>query len=93
MDFPLLTDAKAIIIKYLASFGLEPVGASTQEILRVEAGMEMNLMPCQKGAFVNLAAIQEKSDTMFFTALQTACDRMAGRAFLNKYSKNTCHTF
>src|ERR1700740_3102781 len=34
MDFPLLTDAKAIIIKFLQSFGLTPVGYSTQEVLQ-----------------------------------------------------------
>jgi hypothetical protein len=34
MDFPLLTDAKAIIVKYLHSFGLKPVGSSTQEVLQ-----------------------------------------------------------
>lgn len=34
MDFPLLTDAKNIIIKHLHQFGLRPTGTSTQDVLR-----------------------------------------------------------
>lgn len=64
MDFPLLTDAKAIIVKYLNSFGLEPVGNATQQILQSYFNFKHKYIKTRPRAVVISAGLEKKAQQL-----------------------------
>jgi hypothetical protein len=64
MDFPLLIDAKAIIVKYLASFDLKPIGTSTQEILQSYFNFKHKFIRSQPRNALMSKGLPEKARTL-----------------------------
>ena len=89
MDFPLLTDAKAIIVKYLSSFDLKPVGNSTQDIFQSYFNFKHKFIRTKPRSVLISAGFKEKAQQLGLEAVvkvieQKCIDGVDINPFLSK---------